>query len=206
MRIFKRTGGRWARLAALGLAAILIVAPLQAQAAPPRPLPGTVSVTAAPVPQAATTATASVGLRLREGPYLNSAVVLVIERGETVYPAAGPVWGDGISWAYVLVPRGGIVYEGFCATQYLTKYEANPPPRDDDTPVATGKVRVTAYGGLRLRVGPGLAYAVDRIAPRFSILNTTGVTRQADGITWMEVLVGGKTLWGSSQYLQAVVS
>ncbi len=204
MRTHRQSGRTTARLVTLGLATLLAVAPFGAQAAPPLPLPGTVSAAAAPAPGAASTATASVGLRLREGPYLNSAVVLVIRRGETVYPAAGPVWGDGISWAYVLVSRGGVVHEGFCATQYLSSYEGTVPPKDDDTPVATAKVKVTAYGGLRLRVGPGLSYTVDRIAPRFSVLNTTGATQQADGITWTEVLVGGKSLWGSSEYLQKV--
>jgi len=189
---------------AIGLAAALLCTPLTAQAAPPKPLPGTVQAAAAPAPGAATTATAAVGLRLREGPYLNAAVILVLKRGETVYPAAGPVWGDGISWAYVIVERDGTRHEGFCATQYLAHYEDDVPPKDDGTPVATGKVKVTAYGGLRLRVGAGLSYSVDRIAPRFSTLSTTGVTRQADGITWLEVLAGGKALWGSQEYLDPV--
>lgn len=200
----RRTGSPMGRFLVWGLVAILVLAPLTAQAAPPKPLPGTVQATAAPAPGAATTATASVGLRLREGPYLNSAVILVLKRGETVYPAAGPVWGDGISWAYVVVERAGVRHEGFCATQYLAHYQDNVPPKDDDTPVATGKVKVTAYGGLRLRVGPGLSYSVERIAPRFSSLSTTGVTQQADGITWQEVLVGGKALWGSQDYLDPV--
>jgi hypothetical protein len=204
MRVYGNLRGRAALFVALGLAAALVAGPLAAHAAPPKPLPGTVQAAAAPAPGAATTATAAVGLRLREGPYLNSAVILVLKRGETVYPAAGPVWGDGISWAYVVVQRDGTRYEGFCATQYLAQYQDDVPPKDDNTPVATGKVKVTAYGGLRLRVGAGLSYSVDRIAPRFSTLSTTGATRQADGITWLEVIVGGKSLWGSQGFLEPV--
>ncbi len=196
-------GRRFVLLVALGAAAVLTLAPQTAYAAPPRPLPGGISTSAAaPVP--AGTATASVSVRLREGPYLNAAVLLVLRRGETVYPAAGPVWGDGISWAYVLVHRDGQVIEGFCASQYLSSYDDAPPATDKDAPVATMRVKVTAYGGLRLRSGPGLSYGVDRIAPRHAVLNTTGTTREADGITWMEVVVGGTALWGSKDYLQQV--
>jgi len=183
------------------LAAVLAIAPAGALAAPPRPLPATVTATTTG-PEPAEEATTEVMLRLREGPYLNAAVLLVLRRGETVHVAAGPVWGDGLSWAYVLVERDGEAVEGFCASRYLSRYEETPPVTDKDAPVPTTRVRVTAYGGLRLRTGPGLSYEVDRIAPRYSVLNTTGATREADGITWLEVVVGTTSLWGSRDYLQ----
>ncbi len=180
----------------------LLCLPLAAQAAPPKTVSGSTAPTAAPVPSAEATTVTAVGLRLREGPYLDSRVVLVLQMSETVYPAAGPVWGDNLSWAYVIVYRGGTRYEGFCATQYLKAYQGSLPPSGDDVPPITGSVKVTAYSGLRLREGPGLSYGVERIAPRYAVLYTTGVTQDADGLSWTQVIVNGEPLWGATKYLQ----
>jgi len=187
-----------------GLLVAVFCVPMAVRAAPPKTVPGTSAPTAAPVPSAATTAVSAVGLRLREGPYLDARVLLVLQMGETVYPAAGPVWGDNISWAYVIVYRSGVRHEGFCSTQYLKAYEGAMPPSGDDVPPITSQVKVTAYSGLRLREGPGLSYRVDRIAPRHTILYSTGVTQEADGLSWTQVVVNGEALWGATKYLQRV--
>jgi hypothetical protein len=61
--------------------------------------------------------------------------------------------------------------------------------------------RVTASAGLRLRSGPGTTYAVQDIAPAGAVLKATGNTSWAGGWGWMELIYGGRKLWGAAMYL-----
>lgn len=188
-------------LAIVGLVSVLLMAPLSVQAAPPVPPSGDadapVTVAAPPIEGAPTTVRAAYGLRLREGPSLSDRIILVMRNGETVYPAGGPVWRQGIPWIFVRVRRWGYVYEGFCASNYLANY-------GDYTPPAASGVKVVASAGLRLRSGPGLWYYTRRIVPYGTILRPTGATRWGSGLKWTQVSVDGVHLWAASKYLVQV--
>ncbi|MEA3406745.1 MAG: hypothetical protein U9R48_01525 [Chloroflexota bacterium] len=176
----------------------LFVAPLSVQAAPPVPPSGDgdapPTVAAPPIEGTPTTVRAPYGLRLREGPSLTDRIILVLYNGETVYPSAGPVWNQGISWTFVHVRRWGWTYEGFCASAYLANYSGYSPTGESG-------VKVVAYGGLRLRSGPGLWYYTRRIVPYGTILQPTGATRWGSGLKWTQVSVNGTYLWAASKYL-----
>lgn len=201
------------RLVALASALVVLavlLTPMVASAAPPAPgsaVDGPASVAAPPRPSQPATVTAYGGLRLRNGPSLYDRVILVLRRGETVYPAGGPVWGSGLSWTYVIVYRYGFRYEGFSATQYLSntgRPDPGPDPRPGPGPGphADYRVRVTAPGGLRLRTGPSVAYRIRRVVPRGRILRATDVTRWGSGIKWRQVVVGRERLWAAAIYLR----
>ncbi len=185
--------------------ATMLIAPLGVSAAPPRPMPGdagTTTISSDTVADASTATVSSLGLRLREGPSTSDSVILVLAKGETVFPCAGPVYDDGIWWAYVYAERNGTQYEGFCAAEYLSGYEDMP----DETVTPDGAVqyKVTAYYGLKLREGAGTAYDVATIAPRGTILNATSNTATADGYTWAEIVYSGQKLWAVMDYLLQV--
>ena len=196
------------RLCAL-LAAVLllVVVPLTAYAAPPNPPPQPPQpeqgpppvVQAAPAWGAPATVRSWYGLRLREGPGLAEPIILILRNGETVYPGAGPVWEQGIAWAYVRVYRYGRWYEGFCASNYLANYQGTVPPEDPG-----GGLKVVAYGGLRLRGGPGLWYRIYRVVPYGTILQPGGATAWGSGLEWTKVLMHGYSYWAASKYLRAV--
>ena len=154
---------------------------------------------AAPVLGPATTVVdAPLGLRLREGPSLIDPIDLVLYNGETVYEQARPEWNQGISWTYVGVYRGEAYYEGYCATAYLGTYGGWEP---------TGEagLKVTAAIGLRLRSGPGLGYAVQRIVPFGTILPATGAANQwGDGYEWTQLTLDGTSVWAATMYLTAI--
>lgn len=176
------------------------LAPMAAIAAPPTP--GAVDttdpiVTAPPVLGAPTTVRAYTGLRLREGPSLADPVIKILYNGEMVYPAAGPVYNEGISWTYVGVYRGGYYYEGFCASAFLANFGGY-------TPTGESGLKVTAPWGLRLRSGPGKGYSIKRIVPYGTILQSTGVTQWGSGIQWTQVAIDGIYLWAAGAYLHAV--
>lgn len=176
------------------------LAPAVVHAAPPGPEVGAGApplVGAPPIAGEPTTVVASWGLRLREGPSLYDPIILVLRNGETVYPSAGPVWGQGISWTYVGVYRWGYYYEGFCASKYLANYGSSAPSG------GTG-VRVTAASGLRLRWGPGLWYGINRVVPYGTILEPTGATQWGSGLQWVQVYRGGLYLWAAGAYLVPV--
>ena len=192
----------------------VLLAPMVAVAAPPTPgsvAEGPPMVAAPPRPSQPATVTAVGGLRLRHGPSLYDRVILVLRRGETVYPAGGPVWGSGISWTYVIVYRYGFRYEGFCATNYLSNTgrpdpgpdpKPGPGPGPGPGPIADYRVRVTAPGGLRLRTGPSVAYRIQRVVSYGTVLRATDVTRWGSGIQWREVVVGHQRLWAAAMYLR----
>ncbi|HUV93482.1 MAG TPA: SH3 domain-containing protein [Anaerolineae bacterium] len=186
----------------LAVLAAPAVFPTVAYAAPPSPPSDSESapvVQAPPIPGAATTVTAGLGLRLREGPSTSDRVLLILRYGESVYPAAGPVWGGGRYWTYVFFYRWGYTYEGFCASQYLANYDPSTPGED-----GTGQVRVTARLGLRLRGGPGTYYGIYRVVPYGTTLQTTGSTQWGSGLQWTQVSYGGYSLWAASMYLRDV--
>jgi len=172
--------------AMLLLAALLVTlaAPASVHAAAPRPGTPT-KVVYAPK-----------GLRLREGANLATPVILTLYNGELVYPLAGPVWNQGISWTFVRVYRWGYYYDGFCASAYLRNYTGY---------VSTGEsgLMVVAPAGLRLRSGPGPWYAVRRIVPYGTILQPVGGCQWGGGTLWTEVAFNGTYLWGASMYLEA---
>jgi hypothetical protein len=134
------------------------------------------------------------GLRLRQAPNLTAPIVLTLFNGENVSPLGGPTWNQGISWTPIAVTRAGVVYEGYCATAYLGDYGGW-------TPTGEHGLKVTAPAGLRLRSGPGTAYATQRIVPLGAIVQPTGVTQWGGGLSWTKVTVDGITLWGATQYL-----
>jgi hypothetical protein len=140
---------------------------------------------------------ASKGLNLRQDPNLTGRIILGLRNGERVYPMAGPVWAQGISWTFVRVYRGAYHYDGFCATAYLGTYPGYVPTGEHG-------LKVTAPAGLRLRSGPGTNYAVYRIVPYGTIVQSTGVTQWAGGLQWSKVRIDGVYLWAASMYLQAV--
>lgn len=158
-----------------------------------------VSVQAAPpVPGAPTKVVlAPYGLRLREDPSLAAPVILTLYNGEFVYPLAGPVWNQGISWTFVRVYRWGRYYDGYCASAYLRNYEGYVPTGEHG-------LMVTAPAGLRLRSGPGPWYATRRIVPYGTILQPTGASQWGGGILWRQVSINGTWLWAASDYLRPV--
>jgi hypothetical protein len=166
-------------------------------AAPPAPP----TAMAAPIERAPVAVRASVGLRLREGPSRADRVVLILRNGESVYPAGGPVWEDGLSWTFVHVYRGAHRYEGFCASLYLGGAASAPP---EGGPTGGGYAKVVAGAGLRLRWGPGLGYGVGRVAANGTLLSPTGRTAWGNGYEWTEVTYRGVTYWAASQYLVGV--
>ena len=139
------------------------------------------------------------GLCLREGPGLADRKVLILRNGETVYPAGGPVWREGISWTFVIAYRAGYRYEGFCASPYLADGGTAPAP----DPGGPRNVRVVA-SSLRLRAGPSLAYRVQRVVPYGTELYATGATRWGSGIEWTQIAIDGTTVWGATKYLQRI--
>lgn len=169
--------------------------PVVADAAPPAP-PGSVHVMAPPVTGAPTTVRAPWGLRLREGPSLTDRTLLILKNGEKVYPAAGPVWNQGISWSYVVVYRSGYPYEGFCASAYLANYGGYAPSGESGLKVIASS--------LRLRSCPGTWCRVQRVVPYGTILQPTGTIRWAGGLRWTEVSIDGVYLWAASRYLVMV--
>ena len=178
----------------------MVLAPLTVHAAPPVPEAADsapVAVKAPPVQGTPTTVTAYSGLRLREGPSLADPIILTLRYRETVYPSAGPVWNEGISWTFVGVYRGGLYYEGFCATAYLAQQNYVEPEPE------TG-LKVTAKWGLRLRSGPGKWYSIQRIVPYGTILQSTGYTQWSGGLQWTEIAIDGLLLWAASVYLTPV--
>ena len=62
-------------------------------------------------------------------------------------------------------------------------------------------MRVTAAGGLRLRVAPGTGHGVYTVSPFGTVLETTGVVHGVGYYQWVEVLYGGRMLWAASSYL-----
>ncbi|MFO7917919.1 MAG: SH3 domain-containing protein [Anaerolineae bacterium] len=185
----------------VGLVLVLLMAPLSVQAAPPVPPSGDgdapPTVAAPPIEGTPTTVRAAYGLRLREGPSLSDRIILVMRNGETVYPAGGPVWRQGIPWIFVRVRRWGYTYEGFCASNYLANYGGGVPSGESG-------VKVVAGAGLRLRSGPGLGYYTRRIVPYGTVLRPTGATRWGSGLQWTQVSVDGVYLWAASKYLVKV--
>jgi len=162
------------------------------------PLAALAEPAAAPAASGTKVVTAQAGLKLRSGPGLGYGVITVLSYGQPVTPISGPVWGDGISWTYVKVHRGGYWYEGYCATTYLGYGGGHPP-----APGGHG-LQVTAAAGLRLRSGPGTGYAVWRVVPYGTILRPTGAQRWGNGLLWSQVVIGGSYLWGASAYLRPV--
>lgn len=190
------------------LISLALHAPM-ARAAPPLPLPGESAPSAvSEVRPPARRARPTVDLRVREGPYPDARVVVMLRAGEEVHVTGGPLLEDDTSWVYVTVDRGTVRYEGFCVSHYL-RVDGGPLPEPtratSSTPTAGSggryEARVTAYGGLRLRGGPGTAYAVEEIVPRHSTVTATARVVVADGYTWAEVLYRGRSLWGASDYL-----
>jgi uncharacterized protein YgiM (DUF1202 family) len=167
---------------------------------PPLPTPVPTTWPApAPVPGPAATVRAS-ALNLRQGPSLSDRVILTLSNGETVYHLGGsPVYAQGITWVWVRAYRGGLAYDGFVSSAYLSTYAPPPPP----TPAPGYQVRVTATAGLRLRSGPGTNYAIRRIVPHGTVLRSSGVRQWGSGMEWTQVYIDGVTLWAASQYLQA---
>jgi hypothetical protein len=154
------------------------------------------SVDASPMALCAgTTATvrAPAGLRLRTGPGLGRAIILVMGFGETVHITGSPVWRDGISWTPVQFHRWGRTYFGYCASVHLGPPVHVPPP--------VSGLRVTAWAGLRLRWGPGLGFGIYAAVPRGTILQPTGTYQWAGGIRWAQVQYQGQFLWAASMYL-----
>jgi len=178
--------------AKLACRALLVVAVLAMLMVP-------MSVHAAPpVPGAPTKVVlARYGLRLREDPNLSAPIILPLYNGELVYPLAGPVWNQGISWTFVRVYRWGYYYDGYCASAYLGNYGGYVPSGEHG-------VMVTAPAGLRLRSGPASWYATRRIVPYGAILQPTGASQWGGGILWSQVAVNGLYLWCASMYLQTV--
>lgn len=165
------------------------------RAAPPSPP----VALAPPIESGPVTVRSYCGLRLREGPSRADPIILVLRNGETVYPAAGPVWEDGLSWTFVRVYRYWGVREGFCATMYLSGAPGAAPENGSG-----GYVKVIAGAGLRLRAGPGLWYPVYRVARYGTLLDPTGITAWGSGLEWTEVRFAGYTYWAASSYLVGV--
>ena len=162
--------------------------PLAASAAPPLP--------AAPVVWDGTcTVQAPAGLRMREGAGLGYPVVRVLYNGETVTrSSAAPMYNNGINWVWVRAYRAGLYHEGFVAQNYLSCGGGS-------TTYYTLKV---VSGGLNLRTGPGLGYAVARTVPYGTLLSTAGVTQWSGGRQWTRVATGGHIYWAATTYLQRV--
>ena len=105
-------------------------------------------------------------------------------------------YNQGIAWARVRVYRWGYYYDGYCASAHLAGYPVPPPPYQSGLKVIAG--------GLNLRSGPGLGYAVRRIVPCGTILQPTGATHWSGGRRWTQAFIDGTALWAASEYLVAV--
>jgi len=193
--------GRMARSLFVALVALAVLAlPFAVAAAPPVPGGGEPTsgwVGAPPTLGTPTTVKAKEGLWLREGTYLADPTILCLANGETVYPSAGPIWNQGIEWSWVVVNRGGVSYQGFCASAYLANYGGYAPTSESG-------MKVVAPWGLRLRLCPGKACKIGRIVPYGTVLSASGATQWAGGIQWTEVAIDGRYMWAATAYLQAV--
>jgi uncharacterized protein YraI len=141
-----------------------------------------------------TTVVAPAGLKLRTGPSLANATILVLPHGQTVYPIAEPTANQGISWVLVRAFRWGRCYEGYVAATYLARWAGTTP--------TAGEWRVTAGAGLRLRTGPGTTYTIARIVPLGTRLGFTGVEQTAGATVWVKVTVNGREFWAAKAYLE----
>lgn len=140
---------------------------------------------------------APAGLKLRTEPKLAAPVILTLFHGEYVTLLSAPFFNDGLSWTFVQVCRGTQCWNGYAASAYLSTGGVAPPP--------TGmRMKVVASAGLRLRSGPGTGYAIKRIVPFGTILQTTGVEQTGSGLVWVQVQIDGIYLWAAKNYLQAV--
>jgi hypothetical protein len=156
------------------------------------------SAYAAPAPGVRTMVVrAPLGLNLRQDPSLAGRLVLVLRNGELVRTEGNPVFRQGISWSFVEVRRGGVLFEGFCATAYLA-ISSGQPPADQHG------LKVVAPAGLKLRSGPGTSFGVVRIVPFGTILRPTGRTQFGSGLLWNEVMFDGRRVWAASAFLRAV--
>lgn len=169
----------------------LLVGPMAVQAAPPVQ-PSTESEVGP-----STTVTARLGLNLRTGPNLESSLVLILHKGETVYTLDDTQWNQGILWTKVRVYRGGYYYDGYCAGAHLANYGGYSASEESG-------LKVTAPEGLRLRSGPGLDYSIQRIVPYGAILRDADGSDTGSGLDWTQVYINGTALWAASDYLEGV--
>lgn len=151
-----------------------------------------------------TVVNARLGLRVRSGPSLTEPITFVLYNGQEVRVVGDPVWYQGIRWVELDFDRwDGVHVSGWCASAYLANYPGYEEPQDGYT--GEEGYKVTPSIGLRLRSGPGLGYAVQRIVPYGTILERTSTASvSADGLTWVELDVNGTDLWAASEYLQKV--
>lgn len=151
-----------------------------------------------------TVVNARLGLRVRSGPSLTEPITFVLYNGQEVRVVGQPVWYQGIRWVELDFDRwDGVHVSGWCASAYLANYPGYEEPQDGYTGEEGYKVMPSI--GLRLRSGPGLGYAVQRIVPYGTILERTATASvSADGLTWVELDVNGTDLWAASEYLQKV--
>jgi uncharacterized protein YraI len=152
----------------------------------------------------ATVVNARLGLRVRSGPSLTDAITYVAYNGDEMSVVGDPVWNQGIRWVEVDYDVLGDVHvTGWVASAYLDNYPGYDEPHDGYT--GTEGYKVTAAIGLRLRVGPGLGYRVERIVPYGTVLERTATAGETyNGLHWVELDLAGTELWAASEYLTQV--
>lgn len=184
-----RTRLRRGLLAALAALALQIAAP--AGAAPPEGAALRV------------TGTGGVGLRLRQSPDTESAVLALLPEGATVVASGRVRLADGQEWAQV---RHGDA-SGWAATAYLGDGAAQASrvaAPAGAPPASGGRATVAGTGGadLRIRGGIGLDAPVVGHAPSGATVTLVeGPRADATGAPWYGVAYGGIRGWASGRYL-----
>jgi uncharacterized protein YgiM (DUF1202 family) len=139
----------------------------------------------------------TIWLNLRSGAGINYSVIGSGVTGTTV-TATGKVSG-----VWYEVKMGSKT--GWMSSEYLSKISVKPAPAPAPAPASasssTGagiQYKTTIY--LNMRSGAGFNSAVIGAGPTGTIVTATG---KSNG-TWLEVKMGNKTGWMSSDYLRAI--
>jgi N-acetylmuramoyl-L-alanine amidase len=136
---------------------------------------------------ATVTGTNGEGVRCRVAPDVNSATIVVLAEGTTVYVLEAPANG------FIGVACGNQL--GYVDVNYMWAGGAG-----DEIPASAGSVVVVGTGGMSLncRSGPGTSYPVIATVPMGSTLTSRGAS--ANG--WAPVVCGGKNGYVSIAYVE----
>lgn len=151
-----------------------------------------------PGTQAKVTGTAGWGLRLREGPATDRAILITMPEGQAVDVLEGPsADAEGSTWYKVAI--GDLV--GWSSGTYLTSNDVGVDVRGLR---AAGRAVVSNTGGsgLRLRSGPGLSESILAVMPEGDAVAVTGgPALDASGTAWYQIVWHDTVGWSMGLYL-----
>ncbi|MDP9374839.1 MAG: C40 family peptidase [Chloroflexota bacterium] len=163
--------------------------------------------------------TDSEGARLREGPGLEEAILVVIPEGAPVVLLGPAYWGDGYEWSLIRYD----LYEGWVASVFLGGASASDwtgaaDAPDGSAPVGAAGARASAAGelahgdlaavvnteglDLRIRDGIGRDAPIHDYAPAGAVLLVVNGPRpDATGGLWYGIDFDGSQGWVLGDYL-----